>query len=32
MNGHHNGKESVFDSEMNSVKLIKNDSLEDWVI
>ena len=29
-NGHHNGKESVFDSEMNSVKLIKNDSLEDW--
>ena len=26
-NGHHNGKESVFDSEMNSVKLIKNDSL-----
>ena len=29
-NGHYNGKESVFDSEMNSVKLIKNDSLEDW--
>ena len=29
-NAHHNGKESVFDSEMNSVKLIKNDSLEDW--
>tara|TARA_Y100001936_G_scaffold205433_1_gene209394 strand:- start:1340 stop:2539 length:1200 start_codon:yes stop_codon:yes gene_type:complete len=29
-NGHHNGNESVFDSEMNSVKLIKKDSLEDW--
>ena len=29
-NGHHNGEESVFDSEMNSVKLIDNNNVEDW--
>ena len=29
-NEHHNGKESVFDSDMNSVKLVENDNLEDW--
>ena len=29
-NGHYNGKESVFDSDMNSVKLVENDNLEDW--
>ena len=29
-NGHHNGEESVFDSEMNSIKLIDNNNVEDW--
>ena len=29
-NEHYNGKESVFDSDMNSVKLVENDNLEDW--
>ena len=27
---HFNGKESVFNSEMNSVKFIDKDNLEDW--
>ena len=29
-NGHHNGKETVFDSDMNSVKVLEKGKIEDW--
>lgn len=29
-NGHHNGEEIVFDSDMNSVKVLEKDKVENW--